>query len=186
MKSCSNACATVVNLVGIITMPKCLVLEYYVNGSLDIALRKDKLNMKRGQKESEFPFLRRLGYILDMCKAVNQLHQVNICHRDIAMRNLLLSDDKENVVLADFSLSRIVSSAIETQSTLTAIVPKKSPPETYRKNNWERHYSLKSDIWSLGVTMFEIIDKELDEFEDKEELPSGFSMQQLPPAGIFN
>jgi len=193
MKSCSTACSTIVNLIGITTYPKCLVLAYYGNGSLDIALRKDNISVERG-KETEFPFLRRLGYILDMCKAVHQLHRENICHRDIALRNLLLSDDKEHVVLTDFSLSRVVRSALETQSTLTQMVPTKSAPETIRKSkfstsgstNSERYYSLKSDIWSLGVAMFEIIDKELGHIKDKKQLPSRFSTKRQPSPNVFN
>jgi len=192
MKSCSTACSTIVKLIGITTYPKCLVLAYYGNGSLDIALRKDNISVERG-KETEFPFLRRLGYILDMCKAVHQLHRENICHRDIALRNLLLSDDKEHVVLTDFSLSRVVRSALETQSTLTALVPTKSAPETIRKSkftsgsqNWERWYSLKTDIWSLGVAMFEIIDKELGHIKGNKHLPSKFSRKRQPSANVFN
>jgi len=193
MKSCSTACSTIVNLIGITTYPKCLVLAYYGNGSLDIALRKDNISVERG-KETEFPFLRRLGYILDMCKAVHQLHRENICHRDIALRNLLLSDDKEHVVLTDFSLSRVVRSALDTQSTLTQMVPTKSAPETIRKSkfstsgsqNSERYYSLKSDIWSLGVAMFEIIDKELGHIKDNKHLPRRFSTKRQPSANVFN
>jgi len=193
LKSCSNACATIVNLVGITTTPKCLVLELHANGNLDKALQKDNLNVKRG-KETEFPFLRRMNYILDVCKAVDHLHRVNICHRDIAMRNLLLSDDKKHVVLTDFSLSRVVSSAIKSQLTLTNLVPTKSAPETIRQNssessleNWERYYSLKSDIWSLGVTMFEIIDKEeLGDITESRDMPSRFPKERLPSTEIFN
>jgi len=194
LKSCSNTCATIVNMVGIITTPKCLVLDFHVNGSLDEALREDDVKVKQG-KVTEFPFLRRLGYILDVCKAVNQLHRENICHRDIAMRNLLLSDNKEHVVLTDFSLSRIVSSAIKRQSTLTALVPTKSAPETFRRasssicgsQNFGRYYSLKSDIWSLGITMFEIINKEeLGDITEIDHLPSRFPTGRLPSAKVFN
>jgi len=194
LKSCSTACATIVNLVGIITTPKCLVLELHVNGSLDKAFKNDNLNVERG-RETEFPFLRRLNYIRDMCRAVNHLHRENICHRDIAMRNLLLSDDKKHVILTDFSLSRVVRSAIQRQATLTDLVPKKSAPETIRKSssskfgpgNWETWYSLKSDIWSLGVTMFEIIDKaELRDIKDSKDMPRSFSTEWLPSTWVFN
>merc|ERR1719320_261477 len=129
MNSCSNVCSKIVNLFGITTKPRCLVMDYYINGSLDVALLEDDKNTKLGGK-TEFPFLLRLGYILDMCKAISELHLRNICHRDIAMRNLLLSDDKKHVLLTDFSLSRAVSSALKTQSTITSILPKESAPET--------------------------------------------------------
>jgi len=192
MKSCS-ACNSIVNLVGIITTPKCLVLDYYQNGSLDIAFLEDSINMERGN-ETQFPFLRRLGYILDLCHAVEALHQKNICHRDIALRNLLLSNDKKKVLLSDFSLSRIMNSALARQSTATAIVPEKSAPETFENTKasapgcerWERFYSLKSDIWSLGIVMFEIIDMELINVDKTQRLPSGFPTKRLPSKKIFN
>jgi len=190
--SCSSACAMIVNMFGIITTPKCLVTEYYENGSLSAALLKDYKNVDRGQK-TEFPFLRRLGYILDLCKAVTELHQRNICHRDIALRNLLLSDDKEHVLLADFSLSRIVSSAMEKQLTLTAIVPRESAPETISKytssagrKRHEREYSLKSDIWSVGRTMYGIIDRGFVENREWQHMPTGFSADSVPSTAVFN
>jgi len=193
MKSCSSGCTSIVNLVGIITTPRCLVLDYYQNGSLDIAFLEDNINMERGNG-TEFPFLRRLGYILDLCHAVEVLHQSNICHRDIALRNLLLSNDKKKILLSDFSLSRIMNSAIERQSTITAIVPEKSAPETFENTKvsapgskrWERFYSLKSDIWSLGIVMFEIVDMELINVDKTKRLPSGFPTKRLPSRKIFN
>jgi len=184
MNKVSKACPTIINLVGIITAPKCLVLEYCVNSSLDNALRDDNENVKRGFK-TEFPFLRRLRYILDMCKAVDILHHENICHRDIAMRNLLLSDDKRHVMLADFSLSRVMDSTIETQSTLTSLVPFDSAPETIRIDS-TRSYSFKSDIWSMGITMFEIIDWEMEAHIDAQNLPSGFPTESRPSEDVFN
>jgi len=194
LKSCSNLSANIVNLVGITTTPKSLVFDFYANGSLDQAFKKDNFLVARGNN-TEFTFFRRLGYILDLCKAVHHLHRENICHRDIAMRNLLLSDDKKHVLLSDFSLSRVVSTALVTQSTLTTLVPIKSAPETilekkgskYGRENWESYYSLNSDIWSLGVTMFEIIEmEELGDIDWGKKMPRGFSEKRLPSTKVFN
>jgi len=193
LNSCPAASSTVIKLVGIITWPRCLVLEFYRNGNLKNALKEDNLNIARGM-ETEFPFLLRLGYILDICRAVDHLHRANICHRDIAMRNLLLSDDKKHVVLTDFSLSRILKSASKEQKTLTLLLPQKSAPETHRtcsstcgQEEWLNHYSLKSDIWSLGITMYEIIKKqELGDVKNRKDMPSRFPKEQLPPKKVFN
>jgi len=193
MNSCSHACSTVVGMVGILTTPKCLVLDYYVNGSLDVALLEDCKNVKRGMKTA-YPFFRRLGYILDLCKAVTELHQRNICHRDIALRNILLSDDKEHVLLSDFSLSRVVTSPYDMHSTLTALVPEESAPETFarhgspstRQNKYGRVYSLKSDIWSMGITMYEIIDKRFCKGQRWKHLPTGFPAKSKPPNNVFD
>jgi len=189
LKSVSSKCASIVNLIGIITTPKCLVLEFFRNGNLYEALQEDSVNVATG-KRTEYPFLCRLSYILDLCSAVNELHRANICHRDIAMRNLLLSDDKKHIVLTDFSMSRILNSAFKEQSTLSPLVPTKSPPETFRikiselgLENCQRWYSLKSDIWGLGATMFEIIDKK--ELRDI-KMPSRFPTERLPSKKDFN
>lgn len=191
IKSCST-CTTIVNIIGIMISPKCLVLEYYRNGSLDIALQEDNLNMERGM-ETEFPLLQRLCYISDMCNAITHLHQRNICHRDIAMRNLLLSNDKTRILLSDFSLSRVVNNQYEKQLTFTLLVPKVSAPETFDKGgdsstgeSCERFYSLKSDIWRLGIAMFEIIAKTEVELKASYKLPRTFPNKYLPPTTEFN
>merc|ERR1712060_964233 len=84
---------------------------------------------------------------------------------------------------------------IKRQSTLTTLVPTKSAPETFSKasssicgqTNFGRYYSLKSDIWSLGVTMYEIINKEeLGDITEMDHLPIRFPTGQLPSAKIFN
>jgi len=184
MKSCSISCPSIVRMAGIFTTPMCLIMDYYVNGSLSGALLEDRKNVDLGM-ETEYPFLRRLGYILDMCTAVAELHQRNICHRDIAMRNLLLSDDKQHVLLADFSLSRVVASPYQKQSTLTAIVPVESAPETFGESVG-RVYSLKSDIWSMGITMYEIIDKALCRGQNWKNLPTQFPKKCKPSKKVFD
>jgi len=191
MHSCSSTCATIVNMVGIMAKPKCIVMEYYVHGSLNVVLQEDSKNVNQGMK-TEFPFLRRLGYILDLCKAVTILHQRNICHRDIALRNLLLSDDKKHVLLSDFSLSRVVSSPMMKQATLTTIIPRWSAPETMRsqtttsgRKRFEREYSLKSDIYSMGRTMYGIIDRGFNEGQKWQNLPSGFPAESKPSSDVF-
>jgi len=177
-----------VNLVGIMTSPKCLVLEFYENGSLDKVLHKDNLNVAQGM-ETEFPFMRRLHYIRDMCKAVTKLHKWNICHRDIAMRNLLLSNDKRRAILTDFTMSRTVSSALMRKSTFSAALPRESAPETLWKKSGlgKSYYSLKSDIWSLGVTISEIINKvELLDIDPGKDVPIVISKKWLPSSKEFN
>jgi len=192
MKSCSVSCPSIVRMAGIFTTPMCLIMDYYVNGSLSDALLEDRKNVDLG-KQTEYPFLRRLGFILDMCRAVTELHQKNICHRDIATRNLLLSDDKQHVLLADFSLSRVVASPYQKQSTLTAIVPTESAPETFGQNikssggkSDGRVYSLKSDIWSMGITMYEIIDKALCRGQNWKNLPSQLPKKCKPSKKVFD
>jgi len=195
MKQFSKLCANIACVEGIIVNPKCLVLQYYKNGDLGTALMRDNEKVDSGST-SEFPFLKRLRYIRDACKAVSFLHKARVCHRDLAMRNLLLSDDMEHVLLSDFTLSRVVQDVLNSQITFTANLPTFSAPETFlsgkldsptqNRRGWL--YSLKSDIYALGMTMFEVITKKhfLRPTHHKHCLPTELPKDSLPPKHLFN
>jgi len=148
----------IVNVFGFIMEPKVILMEYHKNGSLDNALVKD-FNKNGGGEEAEFPFNIRLWFILQLCHAVLDLHKMNIVHRDLAVRNLLLSDDRKRVVLSDFSLARRVDTKnLVNNRTYTAAIPRTSPPEVWHNSsNGQRVFGFKSDIWGLAMTMYEII-----------------------------
>jgi len=158
LQSASLHSEFVVNVFGFIMEPKVILMEYHKNGSLDNALVKD-FNKNGGGEEAEFPFVLRLRFILQLCYAVLDLHKMNIVHRDLAVRNLLLSDDRKRVVLSDFSLARMVDTeTMVNNRTYTAAIPRTSPPEVWHNSSdGQRVFGFKSDIWGLAMTMFEII-----------------------------
>jgi len=193
MSRLSGLCSTVACVEGVIVNPKCLVLKYYKNGDLGTALMRDNENISNGLA-TEFPFLLRMKYIRDACKAVSFMHKSSLCHRDLAMRNFLLSDDMEHVLLTDFSLSRNVKGN-NPHVTFSSTVPIVAPPETFRNSSskfldedaggW--HYSLKTDTWGLGITMFEIITKKnFKIITNYHLLPTKLPKGSLPPKYIFN
>jgi len=187
MRNGSLICANIAHVEGIIVKPKMLVLRYYKNGDLGSALVRDNEKFSC-DSASDFPFLKRLTYIQDLCKAVDFLHRSNTCHRDLSMRNLLLSDDKEHVLLTDFTLSRVVHGSLETQKTITPDVSINSPPEVFRHHELGRYYSVKSDIWGLGIAMFEIIEKKffLQPRKGKYKLPTELPKKWLPSKAVFD
>ncbi|XP_059160716.1 mitogen-activated protein kinase kinase kinase 2-like [Physella acuta] len=79
-----------------------------------------------------------------------------IIHRDIKGSNIFL-DDEENIKLADFGLSRLItlSSAPKTDGVGTN---KWMAPEVMDPNN--ETYDEKADIWSTGCTVVEMATKE--------------------------
>jgi len=189
-----SCCANIAHVEGIIVNPKILILRYYENGDLATALMRD--NDKTSiDSESDFPFFVRLKYIQDTCRALTFLHRSNVCHRDLSMRNLLLSDDKKRVLLTDFTLSREVNGTLETQKTITPDIPIYSPPEAFANNKEKvnhnklgRFYSLKSDIWGLGITMFEIIEKKtfVQPRKGNYILPTKLPAKNMPPRHVFD
>jgi len=190
MSKLSGLCANISSVEGIMVKWKCLILPYYRNGDLGTALTRDDQKVKNGSA-SEFPFLKRLKYIWEACKAVSFLHRSSICHRDLAMRNLLLSDDMEHVLLTDFTLSRYVAGMNSSCVTYSPTVPVLSAPEIFSASSDEGlggwQYSLKTDSWGLGITMFEIITKRnFESMHCKQKMPTKLPQSYLPPRHLFN
>jgi len=81
------------------------------------------------------------------------LARCNIIHRDLAARNVVLSQSLVPKI-ADFGLSRFGPTYIETDSSETSVGPVKwMAPESIRN----KEYTTKSDIWSYGVVVWEIL-----------------------------
>jgi len=156
----SKNCENIVNLIGFVRKPKVILMEYYKYGSLAAALEQDFVWYGDGAK-ADFPFLCRLQFISQLCIAVEDLHKIGIVHRDIASRNLLLSDDRSRVLLSDFGLARTVDMIRPDKNiTQTITIARTSPPESWAKGSVQGvSFGLKTDVWSLAMTMFEIINK---------------------------
>lgn len=149
----------IVRMYGYVKEPPMLLMRYQKNGSLDNALVEDLENQQIDSGYiPKFSFMLRLRYIHNMCKAVSCLHLNKIVHRDLFMRNLLLSDDLQSVLLSDFGLAREVDTTAVTSVTYSPEVPKPSPPETWTEGEY-RKFCLQSDIWCLGLAMWEILNQ---------------------------
>nr|KAJ0228524.1 hypothetical protein LSAT_V11C100018210 [Lactuca sativa] len=125
-----------------------LVYEYVPKGSLDDNLRsKDNMiNLK---------WAMRLQICLDIAEGVNYLHtQKRIIHRDIKSANILL-DHKWRAKIADFGLSKIIPESQKASYLHTKV----SGTPTYLDPEYKNTKILKaaSDIYSLGVVLFEIV-----------------------------
>ena len=85
-------------------------------------------------------------------QALQYLDQLGIVHRDIALRNILMTGNK-TVKLSDFGLAVRVTPGAEYWSRQEVPTPYKwSAPESLS----EAVYSAKSDVWSLGVLLWEM------------------------------
>ncbi|HWQ03084.1 MAG TPA: protein kinase [Candidatus Nitrosotenuis sp.] len=91
-----------------------------------------------------------LRIIEDSCSGLAAAHEVRLMHSDIKPENIMVREDDDVAKLADFGLSGILRS-----SSLAAAMGGTYPymaPEA-----WDGKASFASDIWSLCVTLYELV-----------------------------
>jgi len=107
----------------------------------------------------KLPISEKLQFIKDIAKGMLHLHcgipEKEVIHRDLAARNILLKNGV--AVITDFGLSRVKSSVEDYQKTENNVGPLKwMSPESL----FEGKYSTKSDVFSFGVVIYEILTQE--------------------------
>ncbi|KAL6045682.1 Tyrosine-protein kinase abl1 [Balamuthia mandrillaris] len=142
--------SNVVPLLGVCTeehKPFCLVTEYLPEGNLRSFLRSKKGKQAMKDKKT---FLRMAR---EIAAGMNHLHSEGITHRDLACRNLLLAVNL-SIKVADFGLAREHEdvSNLEKFAADSPLPLKWIAPECLRSHV----YSSKADVWSYGVTLWEM------------------------------
>ncbi len=98
-------------------------------------------------------------YILQACIAIAEAHALGIIHRDLKPGNLFLTraaDGRELIKLLDFGIAK-ATSAID--PSLTATQKAMGSPAYMSPEQLRAHSTVdpRSDVWSIGVTMFELL-----------------------------
>ncbi|KAG5838593.1 hypothetical protein ANANG_G00225260 [Anguilla anguilla] len=109
------------------------------------------------------------------------LEDRSIVHRDLAARNILVGDDLVCKV-ADFGLARIIKDSVYTASRNTKIPVRWTAPEAAI----HQRFSVKSDVWSFGVLLYEMMSRgkmPYDGKSNKEVLEILTSGYRLPCPG---
>ncbi|KAH8823138.1 kinase-like domain-containing protein [Flagelloscypha sp. PMI_526] len=122
-----------------------LVLEYAENGSLKQTLRAfGSLNERLTA-----------SYVVKILSALQYLHQINVLHGNLKASNILTKKNG-NIKLADFglSLNRIALEGDMRRNSSEGVgSPNWTAPELFELKD----VSTKSDIWSLGCTIVELM-----------------------------
>jgi serine/threonine protein kinase/DNA-binding LacI/PurR family transcriptional regulator len=111
-------------------------------GSLETLLQKGPM-----------PLDRAVALFTQLASGLAFAHSQGIIHRDLKPTNVLL-DDTGNAYLSDFGLAKIIELSLElTLSGNIVGTPAYMSPEQFQANRLDK----RSDIYSLGVMLFEMV-----------------------------
>ncbi|CAL5988092.1 Kinase [Hexamita inflata] len=118
-----------------------IVMDYYDNNNLQSYIKRIP---------NPSPKQLRL-WLAQIASAVNYLHSKQIIHRDLKLDNIFVSQDQK-LFVGDFgTIGEIVNNRLsETYCVGTAIY---QSPELIQ----HRPYGLKTDMWSIGCMLYEIL-----------------------------
>lgn len=117
-----------------------IIMDYCAGGSLRTLLKPGKIEE------------RYVGVIVrEVLIALQYIHRQNVIHRDIKAANVLISNEGK-VQLCDFGVAAQLSSTSLRRNTMAG-TPYWMAPEVIMEGT---SYDVKADIWSLGITIYEI------------------------------
>jgi len=117
-----------------------MVMEYMNNGNLREYLKR---NYRELGLESKLDFLKQIS------QGLKDIHRKKLVHRDFHSGNIVV--DGYNCHITDLGLSQPVNEAA-TKNTIYGLMPYMAP-EVLKGEP----YTQKSDIYSLGMIMYEIL-----------------------------
>jgi eukaryotic-like serine/threonine-protein kinase len=117
-----------------------IAMACYAGETLDEKLQRSRL-----------PLDEVLGYGIAMAQGLAKAHEHGIAHRDIKPANVMVTDDGV-VKLLDFGLAALANERL-TEPGVARATPAYMSPEQARGERVDH----RSDIWSLGVVLYEML-----------------------------
>lgn len=117
-----------------------IIMDYCAGGSIRTLL-------KAGVFEEKY-----VGVVArEVLTALLAVHKMGVIHRDIKAANILITHEG-NVQLCDFGVAVQLTTTALKRATIAG-TPFWMAPEVIREGD---QYNVKADIWSLGITLYEI------------------------------
>ncbi|MGD1702955.1 AAA family ATPase [Dapis sp. BLCC M229] len=140
---------------------KPLALERYDNGYALIMPDSGAIALADYWQKPDFSLTEFLNIAIQLAEALYYLTQQRIIHKDIKPSNILIHPETKQVKLIDFSISSLLpkeQQQLINPNLLEGTLPYISPEQTGRMN---RGIDYRTDLYSLGVTFFELLSGEL-------------------------
>ena len=139
-------------------------LESYGNGNVALALEsfgRSVADQIAAEGRRSLPLGRALALAAAVAEALGQIHELDVIHKSVIPRNILVGSRPDAIRLIDFRISSELS--LERQGAASArhlegALPYISPEQTGRMNC---DLDYRSDYYSLGVTLFELLTGQL-------------------------
>ncbi|HET9934467.1 MAG TPA: protein kinase [Polyangiaceae bacterium] len=109
------------------------------------------------RQRGPLPWTQAIDFLLQACEALAVAHSSGIVHRDLKPANLFVTrrlDGTPCVKVLDFGISRVESDVSMTQTAQVLGSPLYMSPEQLAA---PESVDARSDIWSLGVILFELV-----------------------------
>jgi NIMA (never in mitosis gene a)-related kinase 1/4/5 len=121
----------------------CIIMELADDGDLLQAIDQRKKTQRKYTEDQVWHFF------IQVCRGLKALHDLKIVHRDIKCANIFLTKDGV-VKLGDLNVSKVAKMGMLSTQTGT---PYYASPEVWK----DKPYDNRSDIWSLGCVVYEMI-----------------------------
>ncbi|XP_051880588.1 tyrosine-protein kinase Mer isoform X2 [Pristis pectinata] len=126
-----------------------VILPFMKYGDLHSFLLRSRL-----ETNAEYiPLQTLLKFMIDIASGMEYLSNRSFLHRDLAARNCMLQTDM-TVCVADFGLSKKIYSGDYYRQGRIAKMPVKW---IALESLADRVFTVKSDVWAFGITMWEIV-----------------------------